>query len=67
MILRLIRPSAHWAALEIAMTVASAPEAYQEKLHFEALVFVSFSPFLEETRMCCTVFLHLALLTLTSH
>ena len=51
------RPHKTKVFVPLAITVASATEAYQEKVYFKALVFVSFSLFLGETRMCCTVFL----------
>jgi len=37
------------------MTVASAPEAYNEIFYIETLVFVSSSPLVRETELCCTV------------
>ena len=49
----------------LTMAVASVTEDYKDKFDLEALVFVFSSPLLGEARRCCTVFLHLALLTLT--
>ena len=61
------RPKGTKVFVPLAMAVASATEAYQQKLPFEALDLVPSSPLPGEAWRCCSVFLHLALLTLTSH
>ena len=61
------RPKGTNVFVPLAMAVASATEAEQEKHSSEALHFVSFLPLLWEAWRCHRIFLHLALLTLTSH
>lgn len=50
--------------MPLATAAASTAKAYQKKLHLDALDLVSISVLLGEAQSHCTVFLHLALLTL---
>ena len=61
------RPIKTEVFVPLAMAVASTTEAYKEELSLEALDCISSFPLLGEAGRRCTVFLHLALLTLTSH
>ena len=61
------RPIKTEVFVPLATAVASTTEAYKEELSVEALDCISSFPWLGEAGRGCTVFLHLALLILTSH